>query len=163
MTRQGKQANTEKSWRSGPYIQFLHEPIIHPQPKERSKPSTLGLAIGIPLGIAFIVGVIACLHFRKRETRSIGGIVIPSMRRRRTERGYGSRKSRGQRAGQNGSEYQDDINTRAAAWEMGNMKTPGQAVTSPTGPYHDEPENGGGIRARGEIQPNPFADRYGGK
>ncbi|EPS43719.1 hypothetical protein H072_2299 [Dactylellina haptotyla CBS 200.50] len=161
MKRVGALANTEKSFRSGPWVQISNEPIVHPQPSERPPVSTLGLAVGLPLAVLFIVGVLAFLHFANKGKRSIGGIVIPSMRRRRQEGGYVSRRARGER-GARPPGYRDDMDSKAAAWEMGNMSpdTPRQ-----TGPYHDEPTSPPGVRARSaeSLPGNPFGDRYEGR
>ncbi|KAF3938062.1 hypothetical protein ABW19_dt0203311 [Dactylella cylindrospora] len=165
MKRIGVLANTEKSFRSGPWVAISNEPVTHAMPSERPPVSTVGLAVGLPLAALFIVGVIGILHFCNKDKRSIRGIVIPSMRRRRAEAGYGSRKSRTQRAGP--PAYRDDVDARAAAWEMGNIKVP-ETPRSPPGPYHDDPAAGEiGLRRDrpgAENAPqNPFSDRYEGK
>ncbi|KAK6512012.1 hypothetical protein TWF481_000910 [Arthrobotrys musiformis] len=159
MKRIGQLANIENSFRSGPVVMISKEPIQHAQPSVRPPVSTVGLAVGLPLAVLFIVAVLAALHFCNRDKRSIGGIVIPSMRRRRTEGGYVSRRARGQRANRPPG-YRDEIDTKAAAWEMGNMKSPDTPRN--LGPYQDEPTSPPTIKARsGESLPgNPFSDRF---
>lgn len=161
MKRIGALQNTEKSFRSGPWVQISKEPIQHAQPTPRPPVSTVGLAVGLPLAVLFVVAVLAVLHFANKGKRSLGGITIPSMRRRRAETGYVSRRSRAQR-GVRPPGYKDEVDAKAAAWEMGNMKSPDS--TREIGPYHDEPTSPPGIRARnGESPPNPFSDRYEGR
>ncbi|KAK6348799.1 hypothetical protein TWF730_009569 [Orbilia blumenaviensis] len=159
MKRIGALANTEKSFRFGPWVKVSREPIQHAQPSVRPPVSTVGLAVGLPLAILFIVAVLVGLHFCNRDKRSIGGIVIPSMRRRRAEGGYVSRRSKAQR-GNRTSGYRDDVDAKAAAWEMGNMKSPDTPRN--LGPYQDEPTSPPNIKARsGESLPgNPFSDRF---
>ncbi|KAJ6262069.1 hypothetical protein Dda_2873 [Drechslerella dactyloides] len=160
MKRIGNLQNTEKSFRSGPWVQIGNEPVVHPQPSTRPPVSTVGLAVGLPLAVLFIVAVIAWLHFSNRDKRTIGGIVIPSMRRRRAESGHVSRRSR-IRGAVRPPGYRDDIDSKAAAWEMGTMKSP--ETPRPTGPYHDEPTSPPGVRAKSsETLQNPFSDRYEG-
>ncbi|KAF3918014.1 hypothetical protein ABW21_db0203289 [Orbilia brochopaga] len=160
MKRIGNLQNTEKSFRTGPWVQISNEPVTHPQPADRPPVSTVGLAVGLPLAVLFIVGVIGVVHFMNKDKRSLGGIVIPSMRRRRAESGYVSRRSRN-RAGARPPGYRDDIDSKATAWEMGNMKSP--ETPRPTGPYHDEPTSPPGVRAKSsETLQNPFSDRYEG-
>ncbi|EWC48683.1 hypothetical protein DRE_01905 [Drechslerella stenobrocha 248] len=158
MKRIGNLANTEKSFRSGPWVQIGNEPVQHPMPSERPPVSTLGLAVGIPLAVLFILVVLAVLHFANRSKRSVGTIVIPSMRRRRAEGGYGSRRSKSQRVSRPPG-YQDDLDSKAAAWEMGAMKSP--ETPRAQGPYQDEPTSPPGVRAKtSETLQNPFNDRY---
>ncbi|KAF3166077.1 hypothetical protein TWF225_000862 [Orbilia oligospora] len=159
MKRIGALANTEKSFRSGPWVMISKEPIHHPQPSVRPPVSTVGLAVGLPLAVLFIVAVIAGLHFCNKDKRSIGGIVIPSMRRRRAEGGYVSRRARGQRANR-APGYRDEIDTKAAAWEMGAMRSPDTPRN--TGPYQDEPTSPPTIKARSaeSLPGNPFSDRF---
>ncbi|KAK6350315.1 hypothetical protein TWF696_006546 [Orbilia brochopaga] len=160
MKRIGNLQNTEKSFRSGPWVLIGNEPVTHPQPADRPPVSTLGLAVGLPLAVLFVVGVIAVIHFVNKDKRTLGGIVIPSMRRRRAESGYVSRRSRN-RGGARPPGYRDDIDSKAAAWEMGAMKSP--ETPRPTGPYHDEPTSPPGVRAKStETLQNPFSDRYEG-
>ncbi|RVD86649.1 uncharacterized protein DFL_004913 [Arthrobotrys flagrans] len=159
MARVGAVGKTETSLRRGPWVMFSKEPIQHPQPSVRPPVSTVGLAVGLPLAVIFIVAVLAALHFCNRDKRSIGGIVIPSMRRRRAEGGYVSRRARGQRANRPPG-YRDDIDTKAAAWEMGAMKSPDTPRN--LGPYQDEPTSPPTVKARSaeSLPGNPFSDRF---
>ncbi|KAK6533297.1 hypothetical protein TWF694_002250 [Orbilia ellipsospora] len=161
MKRVGSLQNTEKSFRSGPFVMISNKPVTYNQPSP-AHVSTVGLAVGLPLAICVVALALVFLHFSKKNQRSLGGISIPSMRRKRGESGYVSRRSRASR-GPRPPGYKDDLDAKAAAWEMGNMRSPDAA--RPTGPYQDEPTSPPGIRARsGESLPgNPFSDRYDGR
>ncbi|KAF3904173.1 hypothetical protein AA313_de0207559 [Arthrobotrys entomopaga] len=161
MKRVGSLQNTEKSFRSGPFVMISNKPVTYPQPSP-AHVSTVGLAVGLPLAICVVALALVFLHFSKKNQRSLGGIVIPSMRRRRGESGYVSRRSRASR-GSRPPGYKDDLDAKAAAWEMGDMRSPDTPRAQ--GPYQDEPTSPPGIRARsGETLPgNPFGDRYEGR
>ncbi len=77
----------------GPTISLTNKPVEHLKPPPHTKmPNKLGLALGLPLSLGFVVLVVCGLYFGMRKTRRIG---IGSVMGRK--KGYGEGKSRRQR------------------------------------------------------------------
>lgn len=83
----------------GPIIYLVPIPPAHPLPASpHSTINTLGLAVGLPIGVAVAGFILAVLYFGMRKTRNIG---IGNVMGRR--KGYGVGKSRTQRMGKRGA------------------------------------------------------------
>ena len=85
--------------RQGPIINIVPVPPASPLPASpHSTINTLGLAVGLPVGVAVVALILAVLYFGMRKTRRIG---LGNVMGRR--KGYGVRKSRTQRLGRKGA------------------------------------------------------------
>jgi len=84
---------------TGPTISLINKPVTHyPAPPPTSKPNKLGLEVGLPVGLGFVIFVLFGLFLGMRKHRKIGlGSVMGS------RKGYGVGKSRRQRVGKNGA------------------------------------------------------------
>ncbi|GME22206.1 uncharacterized protein LTHEOB_6138 [Neofusicoccum parvum] len=89
----------------GPTVQLKAKPPHHYEPPPVTKvPNELGLKVGLPVCLGFVVIVVAGLFFGMRKQRRIGlGNVMGR------NRGYGSRKSRRQRLGFGGPKKEDAL------------------------------------------------------
>lgn len=79
----------------GPTISLAPKPTDHYKPPPHTKATTLGLAVGLPvgLGVVFIILIGLCVGMRKRRQIGLGSVMG------RNKKGYGSGKSRGERLG----------------------------------------------------------------
>jgi hypothetical protein len=78
----------------GPTVTLRQKPVVHLKSQKSSKVDKMGLMIGLPVSLGFVVIVVFGLWFgmRKRRNIGIGNIMGRS-------RGYGDGKSRRQRMG----------------------------------------------------------------
>ncbi|KAI9871018.1 MAG: hypothetical protein M1830_003526 [Pleopsidium flavum] len=83
----------------GPTISLINKPVTHyPPPPPTSMPNKLGLLVGLPISLGFVMFVLFGLFLGMRKHRKIGlGSVMGS------RKGYGVGKSRRQRVGKNGA------------------------------------------------------------
>jgi len=108
----GPNVNAQAVRTSGPVISLINKPVAHlPAPPHTKAPNKLGMEIGIPVGVAFIVFVVFGLCIGMRKTRRIG--VGNVMGRRK---GYGIGKSRRQRVGNNGPIRLDEQEAGPGPW-----------------------------------------------
>lgn len=90
----------------GPIVKFL-KPDNTPQPPPHTSFNLLGVAIGIPIAVAFIAAVLAIFCCMTKQHRSIfSKMKLPTRRK-----GYGARQSRRQRTGN----ATDDLDFDASA------------------------------------------------
>jgi len=97
---------------TGPVIVITSSPEAVPidtSPSNRPAPSLLGLAVGLPLVIGFILLSVCGTHFCMRDRRQIGPIAIGGGRRHFHRKGYSGRDARRQRAHVGGENtYRDE-------------------------------------------------------
>ena len=82
---------------AGPTISLTKAPIVHLPAGKHIPPTTIGLAVGIPVGIAFLAVVLLGLFLGMKNHRNID---VKGLRSRR--KGYGIGRSRRQRMGKKG-------------------------------------------------------------
>lgn len=84
---------------TGPTISLINKPVTHyPPPPPTGMPNKLGLMVGLPVSLGFVLLVIFGLFFGMRKHRKIGlGSIMGS------RKGYGVGKSRRQRVGKKGA------------------------------------------------------------
>jgi len=120
-------SDSEQQYR-GPSVILTTSPkpkAVDTSPSNRPGVSTLGLAIGLPIMVAFIVGMVCCMHFCMRTRRQIGPIAIGGGRRHFRKKGYSGRAARRMKAttGDLGTDYQDEP-------ELGSPGSPGEELES---------------------------------
>lgn len=114
----GSNGNAKLVVTAGPVISLTNRPAAHyPAPPTTKAPNRLGLLVGIPVGLGFIVFILCGLFFGMRRHRRIG---LGNVMGRR--RGYGVGKSRQRRMGKNGAIRLEEAEVRAGVTEDARFK-----------------------------------------